>query len=437
MLRCWPFLLPPLYLLLIFTLQPADRLGDPQARVGRLLYDDYDLTALVLRGLNAAHGRTPGHPHPDYLNGTAFRAALEQKTELEESYFLEYPPTALLVFRLCWLGGNTDAPPAVLDGWHNNLVEYVPRTDAERDLWQRFRTAIRIVQSLMLLCLLGLMAVLLVGYEADGGLSGPIWLLVLPGALYFSINRFDALPALLTALSFFCLGRQRIAVSAVLLALAVLVKVYPILLAPVVVRYLLDKPRAVIVWPTVFTGTVVLVLLPPLLTWGWDATWAPFRFQLGRSLEVGWTLYGVALPESWGEPTRWGRAFRLGSVLVVGALLVWRRPDDLADLLRRGAVVLIVFVALQVFYSPQWILWFSPLLIPLARTRPAVLWLTVALDLLTFTSFPLIYDLPSLSGEAGMRDVLRVALVWGRVVLLGLLAWSLLRRPLATVPPAQ
>lgn len=433
MLRYWPFLLPPLYLLLIFALQPADRLGDPPARVGRLVYDDYDLTALVLRGLNAAHGRTPGHPHPEYLNGTAFRAALEQKTELEEAYFLEYPPTALLVFRLAWLGRPVDVPPAILDGWHNNLVEHRPRTETERDLWQRIRTAIRIVQSLMMFCLLGLMAVLLVGYEADGGLAGPIWLLVLPGALYFALNRFDVLPALLTALSFYCLGRQRFAVSAVFLALAVLVKVYPILLAPLVGRYLLAKPRAAFGWLAVFLGTIVLFLLPPLLTWGWDATWAPIRIQLGRGLELGWTLYGVALPESWGEPTRWGRVFRLGSVLLVGALLVWRRPDDLADLLRRGAVVLIVFVALQVFYSPQWILWLSPLLIPLARTQPAVLWLTVALDLLTYGSFPLAYDLPGFAGVTGVRDVLRVALVWGRVVLLGMLAWALLRRPLATI----
>jgi hypothetical protein len=437
MLRYWPFLLPPLYLLLIFALQPADRLGDPEARVGRLVYDDYDLTALVLRGLNAAHGRTPGHLHPDYLNSIAFRAALEQKTKLEESYFLEYPPTALLIFRLAWLGRPVDTPPAVLDGWHNNLVEHRPRTEVERDLWQRFRTAIRLVQFQMMLCLLGLMAVLLIGYEADGGLVGPIWLLVLPGALYFSHNRFDVLTALLTALSFFCLGRQRLGISAVLLALAVLVKVYPILLAPLVLRYLLAKPQAAGGWLAVFLGAIVLFLLPPLLTWGWDATWAPFRFQLGRGLEVGWTLYGVALPESWGEPTRWGRVFRLGSVLVVGALLVWRRPDDLADVLRRGAVVLVVFVALQVFYSPQWILWFSPLLIPLARTHRAVLWLTAGLDLLTYTSFPLIYDLPGLSGETGARDVLRVALVWGRVVLLGMLAWALLRRPLAMASPAQ
>ncbi|MBL8799325.1 MAG: hypothetical protein JNM56_35900 [Planctomycetia bacterium] len=435
MLRYWPFLLPPLYLLLIFALQPADRLGDPAAPVGRLVYDDYDLTALVLRGLNAAHGRTPGHPHPDYVPGVVFRLLLEEKSELEPNYFLEYPPPALLIFRLAWPDAPAHVPPAVLDGLHNSIVEHYPRTDAERALWQRFRLAMRITQTLMMLSLLGLMAVLCVGYEPDAGLTGPVWLLVLPGALYFALNRFDVLPALLTALSFCCLGRQRIAASAAFLALGVLVKVYPVLLAPLVARYLLDRPRAVLTWIAVFGGVLLAGLLPPFLVWGWDATWSPIRFQMTRHLEMGWTVYGVILPTSWGHPTLWGRCLRLGSVVLVGLLLVWRRPHDLADLLGRSAVVLVVFVALQVFYSPQWILWLTPLLAPLCRNRPAVLGLTVALDLLTFTSFPLIYDLPGLSGEAAVRDVLRVVLVWGRVLLLTLLAGVLLWR-ISAKPPA-
>ena len=65
-LRYCPFLVPPLYLALILWLQPGDHLGDPPAGWPdeRLLYDDYDLTAFALRGLNAARGRTPGAAHP-------------------------------------------------------------------------------------------------------------------------------------------------------------------------------------------------------------------------------------------------------------------------------------------------------------------------------------------------------------------------------------
>src|SRR5262249_37771151 len=62
-LVCWlPFLVPPLYLVMVFWEQPPDQLTglDTPSRLGRLLYDDYDPAARVLRGLNATLGRAPG-----------------------------------------------------------------------------------------------------------------------------------------------------------------------------------------------------------------------------------------------------------------------------------------------------------------------------------------------------------------------------------------
>ena len=41
------------------------------------------------------------------------------------------------------------------------------------------------------------------------------------------------------------------------------------------------------------------------------------------------------------------------------------RPADLAGVLRRGAVVLIVFIGFSVYFSPQWVLWLAPLCLPL------------------------------------------------------------------------
>src|SRR5919201_2193694 len=79
--RSWgPFLIPPLYLALVFALQPVDRLGDPGAApwLGRLVYDDYDMAALALRGLNATLGRTPGRgKEPPRLSEAAFCQALD------------------------------------------------------------------------------------------------------------------------------------------------------------------------------------------------------------------------------------------------------------------------------------------------------------------------------------------------------------------------
>jgi hypothetical protein len=78
---------------------------------------------------------------------------------------------------------------------------------------------------------------------------------------------------------------------------------------------------------------------------------------------------------------------------------------DLRAVLRRCALVLIVFAMLAVFWSPQWILWFLPLTVPLA-TRRAVAVAVVVLDLVNYFSFPILFwILYSGLVEQGMRDV--------------------------------
>src|SRR5262249_9995583 len=158
-----------------------------------------------------------------------------------------------------------------------------------------------------------------------------IWLLVLPAALYFSLNRFDILPAFLVALSLACLGRRYLVASAVLLGLATMAKVYPLLLAPLIFRYLSDERRRCLTWAGVYSATLLVCFLPPLTAWGRDATLAPYNYQLSRPPEYGWTVYGVVLPLDWSEHTLGGRMFRLGSVVTIGLALIVRRPEDLAS----------------------------------------------------------------------------------------------------------
>src|SRR5206468_2084967 len=137
------------------------------------------------------------------------------------------PPTTLLLFRVGWLGHSAldSFPPAILDGDYNAIVQHEPRNEQERHWWNQFRRAMQINMLLMMVCGLGLTAVLRAGYEQGGGLSSSGLLLLLPAALYFTLNRFDVVPALLTALSFACLGRRWTAASAAFLAAAMMVKV--------------------------------------------------------------------------------------------------------------------------------------------------------------------------------------------------------------------
>lgn len=425
------FLVPPAYLALVLALQPARHLGPPAAApwLGRLLYDDYDVTAMALRGLNAAQGRTAGRAEPpQYLDAADFQARLDAHLPREPRYFLEYPHAALVLFRLPFvLSPMTEpVPSGVSDGSYHNLVEHEPRNPAEERLWRRLRTATRCHALVMTVCLLLLMAVVAAGYAPGGHLAGPAVLCVLPGTLYFALQRFDVVPALLLALSLAALGRRYLAASALCLAAATLVKVYPILLAPLVVRYLAPGRRDLVLWTGCFALGVAGPLLACLATEGWTATLAPYRYQLTRAPE-GWTLYGVVLPPCLAEPTVVGNGFRMGTVLLTLALVLGRRPTGLAGLLRRGALVLIPFVALQVFYSPQWLLWLLPLLVPLARPCRgaatasgglAVLGLVVALDLVTYLSFPVVYDLP----DDTAQTILRNCLIGMRGLILALLA---------------
>jgi hypothetical protein len=427
-LRCVPFLVPVLYAGLILWLQPADYLGvsDKAPWLNRLVYDDYDLTAYALRGLNAHLGRTGGLVRDyHYLPDEEFAQALDSPNQtLQPGYYLEYPHPCLLLFRLgyVWQSDFVEPPPPVCDAPYGRLVQFYPRNNAQRQIWGQLRKAVQTHVVLMAVCLVALMAVLRFGYEP--GRPAIIWPLLLPAMLYFALNRFDVVPVFLTALSLACLGRRRVAAAAFFLAAATAVKLYPVVLVPLFLAYVARERRALAVWTAAYGGTLAVLLLPTLLLSGWDAFWGPYHVQLSRG-PMGPTIYGSLLPTSWAESSPWTTAFRAGILLGTVALLCLGRMRGLDSLLRRSAIVLIVFGTLAVFYSPQWVLWFAPLLLPLATTRRRLLVPVVALDLLTYLTFPVGMDgnLPDSWGwfGPGWFVVLRFVFL---ALLMGMLAWD-------------
>ncbi len=434
---CWLLAVVPFaYLAVIFDLQPPDHLGyapDTAPRSGRLIYDDFDVTAYAVRGLNARAGHVPGldvEPVDDL--GAALS---DPRLAPEKRYYLEYPPATLLLFRLGWdWQPDPHAPPAVYQAPYRQVVPFRPRDGAERRVWTGLRRAGQTYVLLMAVCCAALIAVLLKGYEPDGTLAGGAFLMALPAALYFSLNRFDVLPALLTALSLACLGRRHLIASAALLAAAMMIKVYPALLAPLILRFLWPERRAAMTWAAAFAATASLILLPQLLLWGWEPVWAPYRFQLSRP-PFPPSAYGIILPLWLGRADLLGTIFRFGTLALATFLILRRRPSDMTALLRRGALLLIAFVTLPVFYSPQWILWLVPLLAPLARRSRAVAALAIGLDLLTYLTFPVVMGLADDSPYlGGWREPLSswswpllIVLTVARFLALGLLALVLLR----------
>ena len=186
--------------------------------------------------------------------------SLRRAVDLNPDFNDGHTNLALALFRLPYAFQPIEAKDvhsAIRDGAYHNLVRHVPRTSAEHRLWQKFRNATRFYAVFMTGCLLLLMALLAAGYGARPCGSGSLVLLVMPAAMYFTLNRFDIVPALLTASSLACLGRRRIVAAAVMLAVAALVKVYPLLLAPLVVRYLWDDRRSAQTWVATFALTLV------------------------------------------------------------------------------------------------------------------------------------------------------------------------------------
>jgi hypothetical protein len=245
--------------------------------------------------------------------------------------------------------------------------------------------------------------------------------LLLPATLYFALNRFDAVPALLASAALLLLVRERWAAAFGLLAAAVLTKAYPVLYAPLFARYAIQHGgRRALARGLLGGAAVALGLSLQLALWaGPDALLAPFEFQLGRpqNAESLYYLLAHALPALGSAP---GRA--LFTLLQIAPALVafWMRPATSEAALRWSAAITISFVLFSRFSSPQWIVWITPLAALAARTRRELA-LVVLIELVTFAYFPLAYD------ALGPRSAPFVALIATlsalRALQAGMLLW--------------
>lgn len=432
LLRYWYYLVPPAYLAVILWLQPGDRpvmiTAEPpeyplRGSTCRLLTDDADTLAYVIRAENAARGRKAGVVGPQWFHKATGLQGYDPKHPDEyeqrvapyepfrpgrplERYFLEYPPLALYMFRLGLVGAppvEGEGHPALLDEHQFYVGSHTPdpTKPGEVALYKRFRHAMRVYAVLMTLVQLGLMALLDFGWAAGRAFPVPTWLLILPGFLYYTPCRFDVLPAALVIAAIAASDRRRVLVSGVLFGLAVALKMYPLVLGPIVLRFTARSWKDVFIWCGAGAVPVALSYGLMYLTDGWLGATVPLRFQLARDPEPVWCFYDRFIPIRLADKTPVGSLFRMGVPLIVSLACSVRRPPDVFSLLRRCSIALIVFLSLSVFYSPQWWQWLAVLLVPLAgRHRWLVGWVA-ALDLWTFLHFPLLFDSLSLLGDSG------------------------------------
>ncbi len=208
------------------------------------------------------------------------------------------------------------------------------------------------------------------------------------------LSRFDLWPAMLTAaaLALLLAGRFRFALG--VLGLAAAAKIYPAVLAPIVLAHVWRTRgrREALLCGGVFVGVIAAIVLPfAVISPGgvWESVWG----QAGRPLQIeslgagvllaAHQLFGLDLTmeSSHGSQNLAGGAADalavLSTVLQIAAVVaVWiwyaRGPADPGRLIRACAAALCAFIAFGKVLSPQFLIWLIPL-VPLVRGRRGLL----------------------------------------------------------------
>jgi hypothetical protein len=309
----------------------------------RLFNDDYDRSIYAMRGAWALNRTVPYRDEPS-----------------------EYPQLATYL-----LG-----------------VPYLLAGQAARD----YRVYSAIVSAIMLAFLYGAIVLL---YRMLPARKARAYLMLLPGALYFSYNRFDIVPSVLVLASLFFLQRGRQIAAAVCLAGGALTKWYPGLLLFTFVSYRWTIDRR-IDWRMIlaFAATCLAILIPTAAAGGIAAIMQPYIIHANRGFE--W----VALPVLILSASEWLGVHIDASVLthtfmactfIPVAFSAFSRIGTFEQVVDWAIIVTGTFVLFTRIWSPQWVLWLLPLMILNARTPSDIRWI-VAYGVLSYVSFPLLFD---------------------------------------------
>lgn len=257
---------------------------------------------------------------------------------------------------------------------------------------------------------------------------------LLPGFLFFSVWRFDTLPALFAALGVLMVLRQRWGAAIISFVLGALTKGYPAIfliplfmligsrkMTPDTIRTLTRGFGIAAIGGVVLMGVAVVSGIFPDLV-------SPVLFHVQREFEIG--ALGSAI--FWPETTTAMRstipykfislAFPAIQVMVVLTIILRGKISDNAAFLRTCILLLIPFLLFGRFSSPQWIIWLTPLLILVGS--PFELAILALLDVTMFVQFPLLFGLDPYGGALAAAVLLKSSLM---IILLFVSLKSLIR----------
>jgi Glycosyltransferase family 87 len=301
--------------------------------------------------------------------------AIERGKVPYRDFRLEYPPAALPVFAL-------------------------PSLASDRGDQAEFRRAFESLMALFGLATVFLAAVLLRGLGAPrarvaAALAAVAVFPLLLGSVV--LTRFDLWPALLTTAALTALVWRRDRLGFGLLGVAVVAKLYPVVLAPLALSYVWRRRgrREGLVCVAVLAAVVLLAFLP-FLALAPDGVAYSLGRQLGRPLQIeslgsalflaAHQLFGLELEMRSGHGSQ--NLHGLGPTVAAAAqtvvqlaVLAWiwlRRPTTSEALLYWAAAALVAFVALGKVLSPQFLIWLAPIVPLVAGRRGVSAWILLA-----------------------------------------------------------
>jgi hypothetical protein len=311
-------------------------------------------------------------------------------------FSMEYPPGASLMFVL-------PATPAVALGSTRGL-EWSPPNAAARRYYRGFTSLVLLLLGTIVVCTALTLS----------AMRRPLWIATLALAVVACspvligrvlTERFDVLPAALTAAALATAVRGHCRLGGILLGLGAAAKVYPALLLPVLAIAALRQRGArealIVVSAAVAAAALVVV---PFAIGSPSGTWDALRIQFRGGLQIEtlassvlvMTGHAAELLAKIGLPppshlTTHGAGHGLNRsdlagagvdatktvmnvVLAAALILVWvgsarSRRDPLEDLLRYAAATVAILLVLGTVLSPQYIAWLLPLVVLVGGAR--------------------------------------------------------------------
>ena len=257
-----------------------------------------------------------------------------------------------------------------------------------------------------------------------------------------ALTRFDVLPAALTLGTLVALASSRWRLGGVALGAAIAVKLYPIVLLPLVVVYVARRAggRTALVVSGIALSVVVVAYMP-FLYLSVEGVRQSVEAQLLRPLQVEslggsllaafHTAFGFHFPHQasyYDFPFHSARSVArtsagIGLIVLVGLWIGFARSTaDTPGLIRLSAATLAAFIGFGKVFSPQYLLWIIPLvaLVPRKRGLYAIGELGLA-SLLTALVFPRHFtELTHLASQPLAAIIVRNLLI---LVLVATLAW--------------